>query len=463
MSKFYGILLLLCTAHALFVTVSAVPDHWTSFYHRTFASRQQQAAKQCDASAMTPASIVCQSARLITPSGNTNHIHVCPLDGDPTKVCFNSKLRRCCPNEGATCVSRTTLRVANQDVEVKIYENTTGHICIDFNINDITRCCPISDTGLPERCRIPPGPPPCVPKRDIYFVVDSTDSIGDDIFCRFGYVLQLITAAVNPQGINGARMAAVLFEFQPHTTARYLFGLDDQCASTVSSKIPRVVYEYYKVGKGEISSSSGELQYPNVRATSTQPYSALDKVADSTESISNRPSSVIIMTDGKSHQVVTSVINRLKKTSDPLIGAGIGAGTDTAFLLTISSNQSTVVYEPDRNKPIDFGKRIIEVMRDTAALCPEEAQRILNALDATQDRDMKDYCESCLWTSEANRDTAKCNTLMPTCGAQSLMMQSFDDNSKSFNNKVFSAEWEKLLLEGEIAKAVEGVIARIKG
>lgn len=84
------------------------------------------------------------------------------------------------------------------------------------------------------------------------------------------------------------------------------------------------------------------------------------------------------MTDGKSHQVVTSVINRLKKTSDPLIGAGIGGDTDTAFLLTISSNQSTVVYEPDRNKPIQFGRRIIEVMRDTAALCPEEGTSLLS-------------------------------------------------------------------------------------
>ena len=126
-----------------------------------------------------------------------------------------------------------------------------------------------------------------MPERDIYFVVDSTDSIGDDIFCRFGYVLQLITAAVNPRGITGARMAAVLFEFQPHTTARYLFGLDDLCGTTVSSNIPRVVYEYYKFGRGEISSA--ELQYPNVRATSTQPYSALAKVADSTESISGEP------------------------------------------------------------------------------------------------------------------------------------------------------------------------------
>ena len=129
----------------------------------------------------------------------------------------------------------------------------------------------------------PAPPPPCVPKRDIYFVVDSTDSVGDDIFCRVGYFLQLVTAAVNPQGINGARIAAVLFEFQPHTLARYLFELDDLCSTTVSNKIPRVVYEYYKLGSGEIS--RGELQYPDVRATSTLPYSALNEVAASAETI----------------------------------------------------------------------------------------------------------------------------------------------------------------------------------
>lgn len=138
-------------------------------------------------------------------------------------------------------------------------------------------------------------------------MVDSTDSIGNDIFCRFGYVLQLITAAVNPQGINGARVAAVLFEFQPYTTARYLFGLDDQCSTSVSSNIPRVVYEYYKVGKGDISSSSPQLQYPNVRATSTQPYSALAKVADSTESITGKPKSVHL--NSSSFEVVFPLSN----------------------------------------------------------------------------------------------------------------------------------------------------------
>ena len=78
------------------------------------------------------------------------------------------------------------------------------------------------------------------------------------------------------------------------------------------------------------------------------------------------------MTDGKSHQDVTRVINRLKQTSDPLIGAGIGTDTDTNFLLTLSSNLSTVVYQSDRNQPIQFGRRIIEVMRDTAVLCADE-------------------------------------------------------------------------------------------
>ena len=78
------------------------------------------------------------------------------------------------------------------------------------------------------------------------------------------------------------------------------------------------------------------------------------------------------MTDGKSHQTVTSVINRLKKTSDPLIAAGIGTDTDTDYLLTLASNSSTVVYESDRNKPIEWSKRIIEVMRDTGALCAAE-------------------------------------------------------------------------------------------
>ena len=78
------------------------------------------------------------------------------------------------------------------------------------------------------------------------------------------------------------------------------------------------------------------------------------------------------MTDGKSHQNVERVIDRLKKISDPLIAAGIGTDTDTQYLVTLASNSSTVVYESDRNKPIEWSKRIIEVMRDTGALCAAE-------------------------------------------------------------------------------------------
>ena len=42
-------------------------------------------------------------------------------------------------------------------------------------------------------------------------MLDATQSIGDDIFCRFGYVLQLIEDAITPRGIEGARVATVLF------------------------------------------------------------------------------------------------------------------------------------------------------------------------------------------------------------------------------------------------------------
>ena len=44
------------------------------------------------------------------------------------------------------------------------------------------------------------------------------------------------------------------------------------------------------------------------------------------------------------------------------------------------------------------------------------AERILNALNKTQETDMKNYCESCLW-EEANR---KCDGLMPVCGGKEI-------------------------------------------
>ena len=78
------------------------------------------------------------------------------------------------------------------------------------------------------------------------------------------------------------------------------------------------------------------------------------------------------MTDGKSHQTITGVINDLKEISDPLIAAGIGLDTDQEFLLTLASNSSTVVYDNNTDNALRLGRRIIEVMRNTAALCEDE-------------------------------------------------------------------------------------------
>ena len=79
------------------------------------------------------------------------------------------------------------------------------------------------------------------------------------------------------------------------------------------------------------------------------------------------------MTDGKSHQTVTGVINDLiTEIGGPLIAAGIGGDTNATYLETLATNPSTVVYEQNRNKSLQLGIRIIEAMRDTAALCADE-------------------------------------------------------------------------------------------
>ena len=195
------------------------------------------------------------------------------------------------------------------------------------------------------------------------------------MFCRFGYVLQLITAAINPRGLDAARVAAVLFHFSRAYPTRYLFTLDDSCNTIVNTNIRQVVYEYYGVQSLGLDRSS--LTYPNVRALTTLPNSALRKVLTSIRDISkpsNRPASVITLTDGKSHQEVTRVVDDLKQVSDPLIAAGIGADVDVPYLVNLASNSSTVVYEPNRDNAISLGIKIVEIMRDTAALCPEEGK-----------------------------------------------------------------------------------------
>ena len=214
----------------------------------------------------------------------------------------------------------------------------------------------------------------CVPKRDIFFVLDATQSIGDDIFCRFGYVLQLIEDAIRPRGIEGARVATVLFENEgAGATAEYLFNLDDTCSNVVSNLIPRVVYEYYLVHN---NLPHGTLSYPQVDSRSTKPYSALSKVENSIDV--TRPTSVVILTDGKPQQDTSAVVGRLVKKAHVIIAAGIGNKNDIdeMELRKLTNDSANVVYESDSANVIEFAIEIVDIMKRTGALCSSEGKTI---------------------------------------------------------------------------------------
>ena len=225
----------------------------------------------------------------------------------------------------------------------------------------------------------------CVPKRDIYFVLDTTQSIGSSIFCTFSYVIQLIEAAINPSGgSEGARVSTILFanEFSATKTfsATHLFKLSDSCNTAVKINIPRVVYEYNYVAKKqqqELNYDTDKLHYPQVGAKTTKPYSAL-KLAynDIKANSANRPATVIILTDGKPQQTVTTYINRLKGVTVDLIAAGIGSSKDISIenLKELASSDDDVVYEENLLNVVSFAKRIVERMRDTAALCSDQGE-----------------------------------------------------------------------------------------
>ena len=205
--------------------------------------------------------------------------------------------------------------------------------------------------------------------------MDATQSIGDDIFCRFGYVLQLIEDAIRPQGIRGARVSTVLFEnsLVQDATADYLFNLDDSCSEVVSTKIPRVVYEYHAVHN---NLPHGTLEYPQVDSRSTTPYSALAKVESDIDT--TRPTSVVILTDGKPQQNIpsTGIIDEIAKKAHVIIAAGIGSKNDIdeSVLRQLTNNPDYVVYESNTANVTGFAIRIVDIMRRTGALCSSEGE-----------------------------------------------------------------------------------------
>lgn len=222
----------------------------------------------------------------------------------------------------------------------------------------------------------------CVPKRDIYFVLDTTDSIGSNLFCTFGYVIQLIEAAINPSGTTEkARVSTILFEYEVNRTLYYppihLFQLNDNCNTAVKTNIPRVIYEYYTVGTKQLSRDELKSKYPQVGATSTRPYSALSKAhSDITALSGNRPATVVVLTDGKPQQNVASIINRLKEVTVNIIAAGIGPEKhiNEENLRKLASSTEDVVYEKNLSKVISFAKAIVERMRATTALCADQGE-----------------------------------------------------------------------------------------
>lgn len=175
-------------------------------------------------------------------------------------------------------------------------------------------------------------------------------------------------AAVNQKGIEGARVSTVLFQSEnTNNQPTDLFNVDDQCSVIVNTNIPQVVYEYYAIG--EDLKNFNQIKYKNVQAIGTNPYSAMKAVRNSIDANPDRPASVVILTDGKAHQDVTSLRDQLDNRSQVLISAGIGkdiSETDLGDLAKIN------IYEPDSQKVFEFSKRIITKMGETGALCADE-------------------------------------------------------------------------------------------
>ena len=221
--------------------------------------------------------------------------------------------------------------------------------------------------------------------RDIYFVLDTTQSIGSSIFCTFSYVIQLIEAAVNSTGgSEGARVSTILFQYEFNTTktfgATHLFKLSDSCNTAVKTNIPRVVYEYNYVAnqqQQELNYDTDKLHYPQVGATSTRLFSALNLAYSDIDAYSSdRPATVIILTDGRPQDIVTYKINQLKDVTVDIIAAGIGSSKDISRenLTKLASSNNDVVYEENLSNVVSFAIRIVERMRDTAALCSDQGE-----------------------------------------------------------------------------------------
>ena len=67
---------------------------------------------------------------MINVTNFSEHAHA----ANPLKLCYNSKLPRCCPGDvgGAqlTCVTRTSLKFGNEVVEIAVHLNSTSGIVI---------------------------------------------------------------------------------------------------------------------------------------------------------------------------------------------------------------------------------------------------------------------------------------------------------------------------------------------
>ena len=204
-------------------------------------------------------------------------------------------------------------------------------------------------------------------------------------------MIQLIEAAVNPTGgLEGARLSTILFEYQVSQTIRHeagpLFNLGDSCNTAVKTNIPRVVYEYWGVENGHLVFGRDQLKYPQVGASSTLPFSALLQALEDIQSYSkpqSRPATVIILTDGKSDQTTLSgIIGELRRDTAELIAAGIGSANDInqAYLEELASSPADAIYESDLGEVVSFARRIVERMRDTAALCLNQGEDLSLAI-----------------------------------------------------------------------------------
>ena len=225
-------------------------------------------------------------------------------------------------------------------------------------------------------------PPSCNRDQDIYFLLDTTLSLGALPFCEMLHTVEMITSAINKG--NNSRTGAYIYPKSQTTTDEDMQFIDierDECLSSID-KYHNLVLEFsFSYKRGYASKIYATITLP-VYVIDLLRRDILAKISSQTDTTKpSRRNVAIVITDGANdgneNELSTAITKLTEETGTTVISAGLGTPISVdnyeqfrKELKVLANGNARNVVSASSTRQLNKG--IVQKLTENGVLCTKQ-------------------------------------------------------------------------------------------